>query len=75
MFDFKEFLLSNKNKVEEIQKGRDKLVVFGAGNTSRLYEKCFSDDGLKIAGFADNDARKYNKSFLGGVQCCACTRY
>lgn len=66
MFDFKEFLLSNKNKVEEIQKGTDKLVVFGAGNTSRLYEKSFSDDGLKIAGFADNDARKYNKSFLGG---------
>lgn len=74
MFDFKEFLLSNKNKVEEIQKGTDKLVVFGAGNTSRLYEKCFSDEGLKIAGFADNDARKYNK-VSWGVQCCACTRY
>lgn len=51
--------------MEEIQNITDKLVILGAGNTSGLYAKCFFDDGLQIAGFADNDVRKHNKSFLG----------
>ena len=66
MFDFKEFLVSNKNKVDDIKNVAEKIVIFGAGNTSRLYENCFIEECSKLAGFADNDLRKQGKYFLGG---------
>jgi FkbM family methyltransferase len=53
------------NKISEHSlKGRD-IVIFGAGNTSLLYGKCFEKEKISISCFCDNDTAKHGKMFLG----------
>lgn len=63
---YQELLEQNRQYIERLKAETDKLVIFGAGNTSKLYQKCFEAEGLAIAGFLDNDPDKIGKCFMGG---------
>lgn len=41
------------------------VVVFGAGNTSVLYQKCFELEGIKPVYYLDNNASKQDTVFQG----------
>jgi FkbM family methyltransferase len=41
------------------------VVIFGAGNTSILYQKCFAQEGIKPVYYIDNDISKQNTVFQG----------
>jgi len=41
------------------------VVVFGAGNTSVLYQKCFEQEGIKPVYYVDNSAAKQGTLFQG----------
>lgn len=64
--EYQELLDQNHQYVEKLKAETDKIVIFGAGNTSKLYEKCYKAERLPIAGFIDNDTNKIGKCFLGG---------
>ena len=64
--EYQELLDQNHQYVEKLKAETDKIVIFGAGNTSKLYEKCYKAERLPIAGFIDNDTSKIGKCFLGG---------
>lgn len=53
-----------KKKVELVPEGKDKIFIFGAGNTTKLYAKCFETEGIHPEGFLDNDPRKQGTTFL-----------
>ena len=44
--EYQELLDQNHQHVEKLKAETDKLVIFGAGNTSKLYEKCGSMQNL-----------------------------
>ncbi len=62
----KALLTSVKKKVEVTSKGKNEIFIFGAGNTTKLYAKCFEVEGIKPAGFLDNDPKKQGAAFLTG---------
>ena len=53
-------------KVELVADGKRDIFIFGAGNTSKLYAKCFDAEGINPAGFLDNDIKKQGTKFLRG---------
>ena len=61
-----ELLSKTKKKVDSIAANKSQIFIFGAGNTSKLYEKCFETENINPAGFLDNDVRKQHKFFRLG---------
>ncbi len=55
-----------KKKVEFVAADKCEIFIFGAGNTTKLYAKCFDVEGIKPAGFLDNDPKKQGTTFLKG---------
>lgn len=43
----------------------DEVLIYGAGNTSLLYEKCFINENINILYFVDNNPSKIGNDFLG----------
>lgn len=41
------------------------IMVFGAGNTSKLYNKSFETEKINVEAFLDNDSQKIGRKFLG----------
>jgi FlaA1/EpsC-like NDP-sugar epimerase len=41
------------------------IVVFGAGNTSVLYQECFKQEKIKPVYYIDNNPEKLNATFYG----------
>lgn len=62
----KSLLNSVKRKVNLVSTGKNEIFIFGAGNTSKLYEKCFTAENISPAGFLDNDPKKHNANHDGG---------
>ena len=63
----KNLLLATKEKVDLISANKDEIFIFGAGNTTKLHEKCFEAENIKPAGFLDNDPKKQGTTpFLTG---------
>ena len=59
-----------KQKVDLALIGKKEIYIFGAGNTSKLHAKCFTDENINPVGFLDNDPQKQGKPFLetgGGI--------
>ena len=71
MSKLRTLLSATKNKVQYISEGKSFIYIFGAGNTSKLYAKCFSNENIAPAGFLDNDPQKQGKSFLDNLCCNA----
>ena len=59
-------LSSVKKKVDLISKDKREIFIFGAGNTAKLYSKCFDVEGIQPAGFLDNDITKHGKKLPRG---------
>ena len=38
---FEKLLEDNERKIKKLKAQTEKIVIFGAGNTTELYEKCF----------------------------------
>lgn len=53
-------------KVELVAEGKREIFIFGAGNTTALYEKCFEVEGIKPAGILDNDPKKQGIIYPNG---------
>ena len=64
LLKMKALLTTIKRKVDYISDGKNEIFIFGAGSTSKLYEKCFAVENISIAGFLDNDSEKHGKPFL-----------
>lgn len=58
-------LIDNKQKIDRLKAQTDKVVVFGAGNTTELYAKCFEAEKIAIAGLVDNNRAKFGRVMLG----------
>ena len=58
-------LEDNKKKIDNLKSQTAKVIVFGAGNTTALYEKSFEAEGIPVDGVIDNDPSKINKFILG----------
>ena len=41
------------------------IIIFGAGNTSALYQKCFEKEGIKPLFYVDNNVSKHGTLFYG----------
>lgn len=69
MSKLKNLLSTTKEKVDSISANKAQIFIFGAGNTSKLYEKCFEAENINVAGFLDNDKNKQGTAFShwGGV--------
>ena len=62
----KNILSRIQEKVERLTKGKREIFVFGAGNTTALYAKCFEVEGINPVGYLDNSPAKQGTQFLGG---------
>ena len=62
----KNLLSTTKEKVNSISANKSQIFIFGAGNTSKLYEKCFEAENINVAGFLDNDKKKQGSVFAHG---------
>ena len=63
IFRLKDLLSANKEKVDSISADKDEIFIFGAGNTSKLYTKCFEAENIKPIAFLDNDPKKQGTIF------------
>lgn len=66
IFKLKNLLSTTKEKVKSISANKSQIFIFGAGNTSKLYVKCFEAENINVAGFIDNDKKKQSTAFVYG---------
>ena len=66
IFKLKELLSTLKKKVDTISEDTDEIFIFGVGNTSKLYAKCFEAEDISPVGFLDNDPKKQGTIFTVG---------
>lgn len=50
----KNLLLKSKKRIAKMQRDSNCVVIFGAGNTSNLYKKCFETENIVPVCFLDN---------------------
>ena len=56
--NLEKLLKDNCKKIEMLKSKTDKIIIFGAGVTTELYEKCFTAEKVIIDGVVDNDSKK-----------------
>ncbi len=62
---FEKLLEDNEKEIEKLKARTEKIVIFGAGNTTELYVKCFEAEKINIEGVVDNNPAKINTEVLG----------
>ncbi len=54
-----------KERVQMYDIDNKRIMIFGAGNTSKLYNKCFQTEQIAPEAYLDNNAQKIGTMFLG----------
>ena len=62
----KTILSQAQEKIDKLTYNKNEIFVFGAGNTTALYAKCFEVEGINPVGYLDNSPAKQGTQFLGG---------
>ena len=62
----KSILSYAQGRVKKLAQGKEDIFIFGAGNTTALYAKCFEVENIHPIGYLDNSLDKQGTTFLGG---------